>query len=207
MPVPPAQGSRDETAPAHRTRPSNLPPRARLSRAPRGHWKWSGRERRSGGRRKVPPRSWQGDSCLSLAAQPAAWSGLANPARHRSARRRPRWALPPGNCRGSGYRYAARQMPVDGDERCLPRENTPCRNGPAPTPWKSDRAHVPYPFHEIKGYGRKREDRNQTHQNKIVWRWLEVESEGGQHQCREGHLRHRIELRYHRRLHRNRLVE
>src|SRR5713226_2452182 len=70
-----------------------------------------------------------------------------------------------------------------------------------------DRAHMPHPLHEIEGYGNQSKDRNKTHQDLVVWRRVEAEAERGKHQCCERNLRHRIELRYHQRLHRNRLAE
>src|SRR3984957_12515611 len=116
-------------------------------------------------------------------------------------------------------------MPAVEVERGLPRKS-PSRDRPAHDLQRSqamwtgsheenaikalprfDRTHVAYPLDEIEGYGSQSKDRYKSHQDQVIRRRLEAEAEGGEDQCREGHLRHRVEFRYHQRFHRNRFAE
>src|SRR2546423_1133107 len=110
------------------------------------------------------------------------------------------------NCPGSSSPRAAAQMQADGVQGGgLTLEVTPCRKGACLLGF--NRAHVPYPFHEIEGYGNQSKDRYKAHQDQIVRRGIETETKRCEHQGGECHLRRRVELRYHQRLHRDWFAE
>src|SRR5882757_5858213 len=131
-------------------------------------------------------------------------------------RGRRRWRGLRGNCPGSGFPHAEAKTPIVGDERGLTRllcSMPACRlrlkdstsssaswpfAGPHPGSFALDRAHVPHPLDEIERHRGEREDRDETHQDNIIGRWLEAEGKCGQHQRRIGDLGRCVELGYFR---------